>query len=161
MRAWLLLGLVVPSLAHADFTGPVVKIQDGDTITVLAPRNKQIKVRLESIDAPESKQPFGKRSQQSLAQLCATKTATVHETGKDRYGRTLGWVTCDGLDASSEQVRRGMAWVFIKYAAANSPLYGLEATAKTKHLGLWADPHPIAPWDWRAKKRIGETGERW
>ena len=117
MRSWLLFGLVVaPCLAFADFTGRVVKVTDGDTITVLV-QQRQVKVRLESIDAPESKQTFGKRSQQSLAQLCAAKTVVVHETGKDRYGRTLGWVTCGGLDASSEQVRRGMAWVFVKYAA--------------------------------------------
>lgn len=160
MRAWLLLGLLVPDLALADFTGPVVKVQDGDTLTVLV-HQRQVKIRLESIDAPESKQPFGKRSQQSLAQLCAAKTATVHETGKDRYGRTLGWVTCDNLDASSEQVRRGMAWVFVRYAAHNSPLYGFEATARNEHLGLWADPHPTPPWDWRASKRRTETGERW
>src|SRR6185503_14597370 len=159
MRVWLLLGLLLPVLAWADFTGRVVKVADGDTLTVLV-QNHQIRVRLESIDAPESKQPFGKQSQQSLAQLCAAKTATIHETGIDRYGRTLGWVTCDGLDASSEQVRRGMAWVFVKYAAPNSPLYSFEAVAKTKHLGLWMDPHPIAPWDWRANRRRGETWER-
>jgi endonuclease YncB( thermonuclease family) len=135
MRAWLLLGLVVPSLALADFTGPVIKVTDGDTLTVLA-HQKQVKIRLESIDAPESKQAFGKRSQQSLAQLCAGKEATVHDTGKDRYGRILGWVSCGSVDASSEQVRRGMAWVYVKYAKPNSPLYGFETTARTKHLGL-------------------------
>jgi hypothetical protein len=73
----------------------------------VAPNYKtQIKVRLESIDAPESKQALGKRSQQSLAQRCAAKTATVREKGKDRYGRALGWVVCDGVDANTEQVRR-------------------------------------------------------
>jgi hypothetical protein len=88
----------------------------------VAPNYKtQIKVRLESIDAPESKQALGKRSQQSLAQRCAAKTATVREKGKDRYGRALGWVVCDGVDANTEQVRLGMAWVFVKYAASNSP----------------------------------------
>ena len=160
MRAWLLLGLAVPCLAFADFTGQVVKVQDGDTLTVLF-HQKQVKIRLESIDAPESKQAFGKRSQQSLAQLCAGKEATVHDTGKDRYGRTLGWVTCDGLDASSEQVRRGMAWVFVKYAAPNSPLFVFEATAKSKHLGLWVDPYAVPPWDWRAKQRMTRTRVRY
>jgi len=93
MRAWLLLGLVFPCLAFADFAGQVVKVQDGDTLTVLI-HQKQVKIRLESIDAPESKQAFGKRSQQSLAQLCTGKEATA---------------SCGGVDASSEQVRRGMA----------------------------------------------------
>lgn len=138
--------------ALAEFTGRVVKVADGDTLTVLV-NSRQVRVRLESIDAPESKQAFGKRSQQSLAQLCATKTATVTETGKDRYGRALGWVNCGGIDASSEQIRRGMAWVFVKYAAKNSPLYGLEAEARSRLAGLWSDSNPIAPWDWRSAQQ--------
>lgn len=160
MRLWFWLGLLLPSLALADFTGRVIKVQDGDTITLLV-HDKQVRIRLESIDAPESKQPFGRQSQESLAQLCAAKTATVNETGKDRYGRTLGWVTCDSLDASTEQVRRGMAWVFVKYASRNSPLYGIESSARSSHLGLWEDPHPIAPWEWRGSKRVTETGKHW
>ena len=105
----MVIALFITPAALADFAGRVVKVSDGDTITVLVDKT-QIKVRLEPIDAPESKQAFGKRSQQSLAQLCAAKTATVRDTGKDRYGRTLGWVSCDGVDANSEQ---------FKYAVSN------------------------------------------
>src|SRR5687767_14175025 len=126
MRAPVLAALAAASsFAFADFTGQVVKVSDGDTLTVLVAK-QQIRVRLESIDAPESKQPFGRRSQQSLAGLCVAKTASVKDTGKDRYGRTIGWVVCDGVDANSEQVRRGMAWVSVKYAAADSRLYSIE-----------------------------------
>jgi micrococcal nuclease len=71
-----------PVAALADFTGRVVNVSDGDTLTVLV-KKKQIRVRLESIDAPESKQAFGKRSQQSLAQLCAAKPAWVIDTGAE------------------------------------------------------------------------------
>jgi endonuclease YncB( thermonuclease family) len=95
-----------------------------------------------------------------LAQLCAAKTAKVIDNGKDRYGRTIGRVICEGVDANTEQVRRGMAWVFVKYAPKNSPLFAIEAEARGKHVGLWGDAHPIAPWEWRAKKRIGETGAK-
>ena len=97
MRVVVLVILVVaPCWAlAADFAGRVMKVADGDTLTVLI-NKKQVRVRLDSIDAPESKQAFGKRSQQSLAQMCAAKTAIVVSTGKDRYGRTLGWVLCDG-----------------------------------------------------------------
>jgi endonuclease YncB( thermonuclease family) len=140
------------SVALADFTGRVVKVSDGDTLTVLVNRT-QIRVRLDAIDAPESGQAFGKRSRQSLAELCAAKDARVAERGKDRYGRTIGVVTCGAVEANSEQVRRGMAWVFVKYAPPTSPLYGLEAAAKAQHLGLWSEPHPIAPWKWRAAER--------
>jgi endonuclease YncB( thermonuclease family) len=98
---------VAPDLAFADFTGRVVKVADGDTITVLVNKT-QIRVRLDGIDAPERGQAFGKRSQQSLAQLCAAKDAYVAERGKDRYGRTIGVVTCAAVEANSEQVRRGI-----------------------------------------------------
>jgi endonuclease YncB( thermonuclease family) len=130
MRAVVLVVLALaPCLVLAQLTGRVVKVSDGDTLTVLV-NKRQVRVRLESIDAPESKQAFGKRSQQSLAQLCAAKTAIVVSTGKDGYERTLGWVLCDGIEANTEQVRRGMAWVFRQYATPNSPLYGIEATAR-------------------------------
>ena len=145
--------LVVASSAFADFTGRVVKVSDGDTLTVLVNKS-QLRVRLDSIDAPESGQAFGKRSTQSLAQLCAGKNAQVAERGKDRYGRTIGVVTCAGVEANSEQVRRGMAWVFVKYAAAGSPLYGLEGSARSRRAGLWSEVRPVAPWDWRAAKRV-------
>jgi endonuclease YncB( thermonuclease family) len=85
----------------------------------------------------------------------------VVSTGKDRYGRTLGWVLCDGIEANTEQVRRGMAWVFVRYAAKNSALYAVEARARQHRVGLWADARPVAPWDWRAQKRTTEVGTRW
>ena len=100
--------------AHADFTGKVVAVADGDTITVLKDL-RQVKVRLTEIDAPEKKQAFGNRSKESLSDLCFGKTATLIEKSKDRYGRTLARVTCDGTDANAEQVRRGLAWAYTRY----------------------------------------------
>lgn len=156
MRAALLFVLLLslPGSALADLVGRVVKVSDGDTVTVLID-HRQIKVRLDAIDAPEMKQAFGRRSQQSLAEMCAAKTARVIDRGLDRYGRTVGVVVCDGVDANSEQVRRGMAWVYERYAPRNSPLYGMQGEARTTRRGLWADPHPVAPWDYRRKTRQG------
>jgi endonuclease YncB( thermonuclease family) len=156
LRALLFLAVlaVTPGAALADFVGRVVNVSDGDTLTVLVER-KQVRVRLDSIDAPELKQAFGKRSRQSLAELCAAKTARVVERGLDRYGRTVGWIVCDGVEANSEQVRRGMAWVFVRYAPRNSPLYGLQGEAQGTRRGLWVDPHPMAPWEWRLRTRQG------
>jgi len=132
--------------------GHVVAVHDGDTLTLLNDR-QQIKVRLVEIDAPELGQPFGKRSKQSLSDLCYSKSAVLEARGQDKYGRTLARVTCDGQDANAEQVRRGMAWVYEKYAPKDSPLYRLQDEAKTARRGLWADPSPIPPWEWRAKKK--------
>src|SRR5687768_7497827 len=104
-----------PLPALADFDGTAVSVHDGDTLTVLVGR-EQVKVRVADIDAPESKQAFGTRSTQALAALCFRRPAHVVDKGSDRYGRTIGVVSCAGRDAATEQVRSGMAWVFVKYA---------------------------------------------
>jgi endonuclease YncB( thermonuclease family) len=136
----------------AGWSGRVVSIHDGDTMTVLLNR-QQVRVRLDSIDAPELGQAFGKRSKESLAALCAAREARIEDRGEDRYGRVIGRVTCAGVDANAEQVRRGMAWVFVKYAPKGSPLYRFEDDARIRRHGLWADPKPVPPWDWRAIPR--------
>jgi endonuclease YncB( thermonuclease family) len=153
----LLIVFATPALALADFTGRVVKVSDGDTLTVLV-NGTRFRVRLDAIDAPELKQAFGQRSKQSLVAICGGKTAEVTERGKDRYGRTIGRVSCVGIDANSEQLRRGMAWVFTRYVPMGSPFYELEAYARLRQLGLWSDAKPVAPWEWRAAKHASARG---
>ncbi len=88
-------------------TGKVVSIADGDTLTVLDDQQRQHKIRLDGIDAPErpeSNQDFGSRSKQSLSDLVFGKTVTVTSRKKDRYGRALGNVTLDGKDINQEQI---------------------------------------------------------
>ena len=145
--------LAVALPARAELVGRVVNVSDGDTLT-LRVETKQVKVRLDAIDAPERGQAYGRRSQESLAELCAKRTARVVPKGVDRYGRTVGIIVCDGVEANSEQVKRGMAWVFDRYAPRNSPLYGLQREAQATRRGLWSDPRPIAPWDWRQRRRV-------
>ena len=67
-------------------------------------------------------------------------------------GRTLGRVSCAGVDANAEQVRRGMAWVYVRYAPKYSPLYAVQAEARAARRGLWHDPNPVPPWKWRTRK---------
>ncbi|MBX3646760.1 MAG: thermonuclease family protein [Rhodocyclaceae bacterium] len=152
MRAIVLLStlFVIPALADS-IAGRVVGVSDGDTLTLLSGR-EQIKVRLTEIDAPEKAQPFGNRSKQSLSALCFNKSAKLDDQGKDRYGRTLARVHCDGIDANAEQVRRGMAWVYDRYVTDRS-LYGLQDEARGARRGLWADPSPMPPWEWRKQAR--------
>jgi endonuclease YncB( thermonuclease family) len=139
--------------ALAELRGKVVKVQDGDTLTLLIHRAK-VRIRLADIDAPELKQPFGKRSWQSLADMCAGKSARVAVRGKDGYGVTLGQVDCSGTDANAEQIRRGMAWVFVRYAHPDSALYRFEYEARRKQVGLWGEPGAVAPWDWRLAQDV-------
>src|SRR5882762_8795954 len=50
-------------------TGRVVRIADGDTVTVLDATNTQHRIRLQGIDAPESHQAFGTQSKKSLSDM--------------------------------------------------------------------------------------------
>ena len=134
--------------AHADVLARVVSVHDGDTLTVLIER-RQVKVRLTGIDAPELRQPFGTRSKQSLSELCFGKMASLDVRGRDRYRRPIAGVTCDGRDANAEQVRRGYAWTYTRYAPARSPLHAMQNEARAANRGLWTDPAPVPPWNWR------------
>ena len=128
--------------------GRVVGVHDGDTITLLIKGNRQIKVRLAQIDAPETTQAFGQRSKQSLSEMVFNKTITVEKETTDKYGRTVGTLFVEGVDANKEQVKLGMAWVYRKYLHDQS-LIPLEETARQSKVGLWADANPMAPWDYR------------
>ncbi len=139
----------VPALA-AELSGLVTEVQDGDTLT-LVNWQATYKIRLADIDAPEWKQAYGKDSRASLFHMCGLKLATADTRGEDRYGRTLATVTCAGIDANAEQVRRGWAWVYVRYAPKDSLLYALERDARLGKLGLWADDEPMPPWDWRRR----------
>jgi endonuclease YncB( thermonuclease family) len=126
----------------------VVGVTDGDTLKARCGDAAMTTIRLAEIDAPEKRQPFGERSRQHLAQLCFRKTAEVHPKARDRYGRTVARVNCAGHDASLEQVRAGMAWAYTGYVT-DPAVKGLEASARIAPRGLWVDPAPMAPWEWR------------
>jgi endonuclease YncB( thermonuclease family) len=147
--------LLADNASAAELDGKVVRVHDGDTLTILI-NKRQIPVRLVEIDAPELHQAFGRRSQESLSGMCAGQQAHVVQQGHDRYKRVLGRVTCGGFDANTEQVRRGMAWVFVRYAPKHSPLYRLQPEARIEQRGLWNDPHAVPPWDYRARERAAQ-----
>lgn len=133
----------------------VVAIADGDTLTArceTAVGQENLKVRLAEIDAPEKGQGFGARSKEHLAELCFQKTATVTPRTKDRHLRAVANVECQGVDAGAEQVRAGMAWVFDRYVTDRS-LYAVQDDARASKRGLWADPSPKPPWEWRKGER--------
>lgn len=143
--------LLAAQTVSADFSGKVVGVSDGDTITVLKDR-EQVKVRLVEIDAPEKGQAYGNRSKQTLSELVLGKQVEIRERGTDRYGRTLGQVYQSGVDVNAEMVRRGMSWVYVKYAR-NKGLYQIEAEARGQRKGVWADKDPVPPWEWRRARK--------
>jgi endonuclease YncB( thermonuclease family) len=141
------------SVQAGTISGKVISIADGDTLTILDHSKRQIKIRLAAIDAPERSQPFGNRSRQSLSDICHQKLADVAVVDTDRYGRSVGVVSCEGVQANEAQVQSGMAWVYRKHAKGFAHLHGLEDKAKAARRGLWSDPSPVPPWEWRRAKR--------
>lgn len=127
---------------------PVFSVYDGDTLTVVVDQ-KRVKVRLAEIDAPELRQSFGIASRDALRALCAGQVAEVTQTGWDeRNQRPVARVTCRETDVATHMVRNGMAWVWPRYAASDSPLFIIHLNAKSAHRGLWAEPDPMPPWEW-------------
>lgn len=133
-----------------SLTGKVVKVTDGDTITVLVDI-RQIKIRLNEIDAPEHGQEFGQKSKDALADLVFEKEVRVVTHGEDRYGRTIGDVFVGQTSVNEKLVEDGWAWNFLKYSKSQR-LADLEKEARESKKGLWAGNNPIAPWDYRAEE---------
>ena len=142
-----------------DYYVKVVGITDGDTFTGLTDSKQQIKIRIYGIDAPEKNQAFGTRSKQYLANLIFGKqvriTPQLTKKGRPKrsWDRFVAWVyTSDGKDVSAEMLKAGMAWRFKKYDS--TPEYAkYEAEARKARIGLWIDKKPVAPWNFRRKKK--------
>lgn len=142
--------------------GKVIRVSDGDTIAVLDKDNKQHKIRFQGIDAPESKQAYGQASKENLSKMVFGKQVTVLWEKVDKYRRTVGKVLLDGKDVNIEQIKAGLAWHYKKYADEQPPedrvTYAkAEEDARAAKLGLWQDPNPTPPGEWRADAKT----ERW
>lgn len=154
----LVLGISVCALAN-ELQGKVIRIADGDTLTILVePIKLDLPVRLSGIDSPEKGMPFGQAAKQSLSELAFGRHAVVEWGKRDKYGRLVGKVLVDGVDINLVQVRRGMAWHFKEYEGEQPPfdraVYArAEAEAATARVGLWRDPDPVPPWTWRKARR--------
>lgn len=138
--------------------GLVVGVADGDTLTVLDDTKEQHRIRLSGIDAPEKRQPFGNVSRQHLADAVFQRRVLVEYQKTDRYGRIIGKVMLDGRDECLAQVVAGLAWHYKHYAREQPPedretYAAAEDAAKAARRGLWRDPDPVPPWEWRKASR--------
>lgn len=149
----------------ATLQGKVVRVVDGDTVSVADGRQRKIMVRLSGIDAPEKQQSYGRLSAANLATLLLGRAVTVEWNQRDAYGRIIGRVlvapaACPSCgpseDAGLAQIAAGYAWWYrsesrelshedkARYAFA-------ENAARARHRGLWlpSSPQPVPPWEWR------------
>ena len=147
--------LVVSNENERIISGRVVRVADGDTITVLDVANAHNKIRLYGIDAPEKAQDFGNKSREKLASLVAGKNIAVTVMDIDRYGRNVGRINIDGKEVAEEMLKAGMAWVYTAYCKIPECEHWkeLETQAKTAKIGLWSNPTAKEPWLWRKEHR--------
>lgn len=141
------------NLKNETFTAKVIRILDGDTMEVLC-KNTPVKVRLAHIDSPEKRrsQPFGSNSKKALSDLCFRQDVVVYGEKYDRYHRLIAIVMNNKKQVvNQEMIKQGMAWHFKRYSA--DPIYAnLELQARKNKIGLWTDPNPVPPWEWRKPK---------
>src|SRR5690349_21156618 len=148
----LLLFVLHPSGVLADFTGPVVSVLDGDTIEVLHNTYPE-RIRLSGIDCPEKGQAYGNNAKHATSALVFGKDVMLDTHGQDKYRRTLADVFLrDGTHVNHELVKDGWCWWYRKYAPRDTVLEGLEREARENKKGLWVDPQPVPPWEWRKRK---------
>jgi endonuclease YncB( thermonuclease family) len=140
-------------VSGVDLSGRVVRVADGDTISVLDSDNVQHKVRFFGIDAPERDQPHGDAARDALARMVEDRSVGVVIVQTDDYGRTVGTVYVDDRNINHALVEKGHAWWYRYYAPNERHLEAAEMTARLNSFGLWREENPIAPWDWRRGRR--------
>ena len=132
-----------------DLAGRVVRVGDGDTVSLLDAGKTQHKVRLFGIDTPEQNQPYGNAAKKVLLELVGQKTVGVVVVTTDSYGRKVGTLYHDDVNINVAMVERGYAWWYQHFAPHEIKLAAAEQQARRQRLGLWADPDPVPPWEWR------------
>lgn len=140
--------------------GKAVHIPDGDTFDLLTDEKKKFRVRMSGIDAPEKAQDYGQVSKEGLGGMMQNQRLKIVVRDVDRYGRSV----CDvyALKPAGEtwinlqMVQNGWAWHYKQYSK-DPQLAAAEQSARTAKKGLWAQPNPTPPWEFRASKR-GKAG---
>jgi len=137
----------------------VERVVDGDTVIVSTLRHK-LTIRLSSIDCPEDGKEWGDIARAGLIKIIGGQHVQVETHHSDHYERTVATLyVFDNNDTkwtnvNEKMVMLGHAWVMRRYydhlpKHRQAQLNNLERWAKSKRVGLWKSPNPIAPWSWR------------
>lgn len=156
---WLALLQAAAQATPTPIQGRVVKVIDGDTVSLLDAQQTRHTIRLAGIDAPEAAMPYGHRAKLFLAALVLGKDVDALTYKQDRYRRTVATLMLGPQDVNLALIQAGLAWHYKRYAneqpVAEARAYAqAEELARMQHLALWQDSDPVAPWDWRAGRRV-------
>jgi endonuclease YncB( thermonuclease family) len=131
------------------FSGLVVDVTDGDTFDVRRSVGGTVTIRLHGVDAPESAQSYGTAATRAARRYVVSKNVRVAVEEIGRYGRAVARVEVQGADLGAMLIRRGLAWHYRQYAPGETEYARLERQARNAGRGLWSQPSPVAPWEWR------------
>ncbi len=144
--------LTLSLIAKTFIQGRVIKVTDGDTITLLARNNKKIKVRLYGIDCPEKGQEYYQVAKNYLSSAVYDKDIKVEVINKDRYQRSVGVIWLNNNNINIDILKHGLAWHYIAYDKSIAYADAQKQAQLTKK-NIWSTKNPIAPWDYRKNKR--------
>ena len=149
----LLLFLLCAQTFAQTLTGKVIGIKDGDTVVVIDAANIQTTLRLAEVDCPEKAQAFGNKAKQFTSDQVYLKEVKYIVTDTDRYGRSIAKIYYDDNKyLSAEIIKNGFGWQYKQYSTSKL-LASLEQEARQNKRGLWVDPNPVYPSDFRRSKR--------
>lgn len=142
-------------------SGKVVRVADGDTVTVAVRGGGKVNVRLYGIDAPEVRhketpgQAYGRHARQALKELSLGREVRVEVVEADLHGRSVGIVYAGTVNVNLAMVRDGWAWAYRRHLDAPyaSEFIDAERQARARRLGLWRDINPMPPWEFRRRTR--------
>ncbi|MDR3089219.1 MAG: thermonuclease family protein [Desulfobulbaceae bacterium] len=150
--AWALLvvGSARAESVGSRFDAHVLKVVDGDSLELVS-AGRKIKVRLWGIDAPESRQEYGRQARAILTAMVKGRRVSALGKDIDDYERLVALVWVDGELVNEKLVRLGVAWVYGRYCREDicKDWRRLEENARRDRRGLWAWPRPKPPWQAR------------
>lgn len=137
----------------SSLQGKVVEVLDGERLTVVSV-NQSLKVKILGIAAPAGNQAFAAVAKQHLQDLVGGKYVAVHYTSLGADGVVLGRVVAKDMDVGAQMIRDGVAWYQKSEASTladtEKETYARsEQAARNEVRGLWSDPSPVAPWEFR------------
>jgi micrococcal nuclease len=148
--------LLTPETYGRRFTGRVLSVHDGDTLTVQAGATV-VRIRLVGIDCPEQGQAWGADARRFTSALVLDRNVIVKGSGTDRFDRLLARVLVEGTDLTLAIVKAGLAWQYDE-RREDRAIADAERDARLASRGLWSDRNPLPPWRWRREHQ--PSGDR-
>jgi endonuclease YncB( thermonuclease family) len=144
-----LVGSLAAAPAVIPLEGTVTRVTDGDSLWLEpAAGGAPVELRLQDIDAPEICQAWGAEAKQALKDLVLKKAVSVHVSGRDTHGRTLGTLYLDTLNVNRSMVQEGHAWSN-RHKFDRGPYVADERMARALSRGLYRDGGAVMPKDFR------------